>query len=255
MPGRYLDVDFLEALYRPLPDVSHYRLFTSWIKALSISTHQKWADQTTHIYDERNSTAFYFPDMNAMVIPTATIQRPFYYHDAPEALNYGTFGSTAGHEFMHAFDVNGLKIDDRKRARAWPSRSYIREYTKRTLCLRASHRDALRRRPRQAHIDSAIDSENLADFAGVLATYKAFSSLPDNQRSLTLAGLNISADGLFFIGYCISFCAHLSRSGPRYAPFRYRCNVPLMNMPEFSHAFGCSADKFMNPTNKCTFWE
>ncbi|KAL1421515.1 hypothetical protein MTO96_023077 [Rhipicephalus appendiculatus] len=254
-PGRYLEVSFVEDIYRPLPDVPRYRLFPSWIKALSLSTHQKWADQTTYIYDDSVVGAFYAPGMNAIIIPTATIQRPLYYHEAPKALNYGSLGVIAGHEIMHAYDVRGIEVDDMKRVRSWPSRTYREEYTKRTLCLRASHRAALRRRPRQAQIDNSIDSENLADLAGVRATYKAYSSLPSNQRSLTLAGLNISADGLFFVGHCIKMCAQYSQLTAQYAPFRSRCIVPLMNMPEFSRAFGCTAEQPMNPTNKCTFWE
>ncbi|KAL1487219.1 hypothetical protein MTO96_008164 [Rhipicephalus appendiculatus] len=233
-PGRYLEVSFVEDLYRPLPDVPRHRLFDSWIKALSLSTHQKWADQTTFIYDDTVVGAFYQLDQNALIIPTASIQRPLYFHDAPAALNYGSLGVIAGHELMHAYDVRGIEFDDMRTVRPWPSRKYREEYTKRTLCLRASHRAALRRRPRQAQIDDFIDSENLADFAGVRASYKAYSSLPYNQRSLTLPSLNISADRLFFIGHCIKTCAQYSQLAAQYAPFRSRCIVPLMNMPEFS---------------------
>ncbi|XP_075746266.1 neprilysin-1-like [Rhipicephalus microplus] len=207
------------------------------------------------MYDDSVVGAFYDGGINTFFLPTATMQRPLYYHDAPDALNYGSLGTIAGHEIMHAYDVSGIKIDDKNKQRSWPTRRYMEEYTKRTLCLRASHRAALRRRPRQVQISDFVDSENLADLAGIRATYKAYSSLPYNRRSLTLAGLNISADRLFFVGHCIKLCAQYSQLTAQYAPFRSRCIVPLMNMPEFSRAFGCRTGQPMNPQNKCIFWE
>ncbi|KAL1467502.1 hypothetical protein MTO96_026022 [Rhipicephalus appendiculatus] len=136
--------------------------------------------------------------------------------------------------------------------------AYVEElyktYRKRTFCLRRAHRLALRRRARRDEVDDFTDSENLADLVGVKTAYKAFSSLPNAQRTQTLKGLNASAERLFFISHCAKVCAEYSLQEGRHAPDRLRCIVPLMNMQAFSNAFGCTAGQFMNPNKKCDFW-
>ncbi|XP_054929707.1 neprilysin-21-like [Dermacentor andersoni] len=107
---------------------------------------------------------------------------------------------------------------------------------------------------RQQVVNDTLDSENIADFVGVKVAYDAFALLPYRERITTLVGLNISANRLFFISHCIKWCAQHSRLTSRYAPYRSRCIVPLMNMPEFSNAFGCVAGQPMNPRKKCDFW-
>ncbi|KAL3224583.1 hypothetical protein MRX96_049475, partial [Rhipicephalus microplus] len=56
-------------------------------------------------------------------------------------------------------------------------------------------------------LDEFSDSENIDDFVGVKIAYRAFSSLPYRERRLTLGGLNMSAERLFFIGHCIKWCS------------------------------------------------
>ncbi|XP_075744147.1 neprilysin-1-like [Rhipicephalus microplus] len=185
-------------------DVSLDRLFPSWIKALSLSVRNLWADSRTWRYDEAQVEAYYEPSQNALVIPTAIISRPLFYDESPPALNYGSLGT-------------------------------------------------VRQKARQ-ELDDFSDSENIDDFVGVKIVYRAFSSLPYHERRLTLGGLNMSAERLFFIGHCIKWCSKVSNVADQYAPFRSRCVVPIMNMPEFSNAFGCAAVQPMNPNEKCNFW-
>ncbi|KAH6932003.1 hypothetical protein HPB50_002437 [Hyalomma asiaticum] len=253
-PGRYQDPAYVEELYRPFPDVPPDRLFPSWIKALSLSTHQNWTDQKTWLYDEADVNAYYSPSSNAIVVPTGIITRPVYYYGGPPAINYGGLGSALAHEMMHAYDINGLRIDDNLQRRPWATWEFGQEYTNRTVCLRKSHREAIRPRAREEVLNHTVDSENLADIVGVNVAYRAFTSLPMSQRGLNLVGLNESAERLFFISHCVKWCAELSVLALQYAPFRSRCIVPLMNMPEFSRAFGCAAGQPMNPMTKCKFW-
>ncbi|KAL3216413.1 hypothetical protein MRX96_051193 [Rhipicephalus microplus] len=98
------------------------------------------------------------------------------------------------------------------------------------------------------------DSENICDLVGAVFGYAAYSSLSPEFKSVTLPGLNMSSDQLFFISHCLTFCAQHSIPVGRYAPFHSRCIVPFMNMPEFSDAFGCKPGTPMNPLNKCKFW-
>ncbi|XP_065306254.1 neprilysin-1-like isoform X2 [Dermacentor albipictus] len=97
------------------------------------------------------------------------------------------------------------------------------------------------------------DPENLADFSAASLAYDAFQSLPDHRRALTVHGFG--SEQLFFIGHCVKWCRSLTvHRSHGYARGRSRCIVPLMHMPQFSAAFGCSANAYMNAPSKCSFW-
>ncbi|KAL1476175.1 hypothetical protein MTO96_018752 [Rhipicephalus appendiculatus] len=106
----------------------------------------------------------------------------------------------------------------------------------------------------EQNLSAYRDNENLADLVGTKIAYQAFASLIPEERTETLAGLDMSPEQLFFFNHCVKWCAQFSTFPINYAPFRSRCIVPLMNMPEFSSAFGCAAGTPMNPPEKCNFW-
>ncbi|KAL1421522.1 hypothetical protein MTO96_023082 [Rhipicephalus appendiculatus] len=203
-PGNRLDPGLVEKFYEPLPDVPVNRLFPSWIQGRRLNTHYKWKNRDNRLYDEETVNAFYKYPIS-IVIPTAIVQRPYFYENGPEALNYGGLGM---------------------------------------LSLRVL----------QEELSHTVDSENLADFVGTRLSYAAYSSLPEEQNKVNLAGFDMSSDQLFFINQCATWCAWGSKPSNLYAPDRSRCIVPLRNMPEFSRAFGCAPGTLMNPREKCTFW-
>ncbi|KAH6932807.1 hypothetical protein HPB50_009645 [Hyalomma asiaticum] len=231
-----------------LPDVPLNRTFPSWIKARSISTHYFWTDQSNLLYNEEDVNAYYMPGGGYILVPTAIMHRPFFYADVPRALNYGGLGMIIAHEFMHAFDVIHI------RRHYWDTATFKKEYTKRALCLRRSHRSVLSLTSEEDKLNDVVDSENLADLVGATIAHKAFSSLPPNHKNVKLAGLNMSSEQLYFISHCATWCADNRIRAKRYAPYRSRCMVPLRNMPEFSRAFNCKIGTTMNPQQKCSFW-
>ncbi|KAL1421102.1 hypothetical protein MTO96_023455 [Rhipicephalus appendiculatus] len=251
-PGGRLEPEYVEALYKPYPDAPLDLLFPTWIKALGLSSHYMWTDTTTPLYDETRYSPFYMENHNDFTIPTISMFRPFMYPHAITALNYGGLGQMIGHEIMHAFDVRGIHFlegyvpDDMD--------DVIKEYTKRALCLRKSHKSVLSLSGQEGTLNDDLDSENLADLAGTKVAYDAFASLDSGPRDQTIVGLEMSAKQLFFFNHCAKWCTEDDHEDPRYAPKRSRCIVPLMNMPDFSRAFGCAAGTAMNPRDKCTFW-
>ncbi|XP_075744539.1 uncharacterized protein LOC142803295 [Rhipicephalus microplus] len=54
--GRRLEAEFVEAIYKPYPDVPLDRYFPTWIKALSHSAHYFWIDKATPLYRETRPT-------------------------------------------------------------------------------------------------------------------------------------------------------------------------------------------------------
>ncbi|XP_049520699.1 neprilysin-3 [Dermacentor silvarum] len=251
-PDNRLDPVSLEKHYKPYPDALPDRLFPTLIKALSLSTHDIWLDKTTWLYDETEVTAFYNYNYNTLVVPTSLLQRPFFYPYGLLGLNYGGLGAMAAHELMHAFDVKGITL--REAYQPWNASDIIKEYTKRALCLRQMHRSVLPYSARKDVLNAKMDSENLADWVGTITAYAAFAALSSSESNVTLAGLDMSAERLFYVNHCVTWCHQYSTLTGNYAPYRSRCIVPLMNMPEFSRTFGCAPGEPMNPRNKCTFW-
>ncbi|KAL1423727.1 hypothetical protein MTO96_020794 [Rhipicephalus appendiculatus] len=104
--------------------------------------------------------------------------------------------------------------------------------------------------------------EDVIDNAAVRYAYAAFkAALPSDKVANVLGGLStFSPDQTFFITYCHSFCEnttdHPEAHGgwTKYSDGHNRCNVPLMNMEEFAHAFSCAPQDPMNPAKKCYLW-
>ncbi|XP_049271282.1 neprilysin-1 [Rhipicephalus sanguineus] len=240
----------------PYPDAPLDRLFPTWIRALSLCTPNAWTDQTNPLYDESEVNAEYFGDDNIAIVTTALLHDPYLYPYGPLALNYGGLGMVIAHEITHAFDVTGIETIKKRQepTELWLFNEFKEEYTKRALCLRHAHKSVLSSSGRQEALNATADSENLADLVGTMISYAAFDSLPAKYKRGTLAGLDMSAEQLFFINTCTKWCAQRSRPTEDYAPYRSRCIVPLMNMPEFSTAFRCAAGSPMNPRKKCAIW-
>ncbi|EEC12337.1 neprilysin, putative, partial [Ixodes scapularis] len=104
---------------------------------------------------------------------------------------------------------------------------------------------------------------NLADNGGVRCAFDAYVFAASQDRKIIqLKGLDsFEEDQLFFLNYCYKFCG-VNRDvspgkrggGSSYPVERLRCNVPLMNLPEFSNAFDCEPGAAMNPSERCSAW-
>ncbi|KAL3227789.1 hypothetical protein MRX96_003749 [Rhipicephalus microplus] len=100
--------------------------------------------------------------------------------------------------------------------------------------------------------------ENIADNGGIHQAYHAYRAWARKHKVESLPGLeNFTADQLFFISVALTWC---NNPRPRrlqhqidsdvHAPSRYRVNVPLSNMEEFSRAFKCPKDSPMYSKRK-----
>lgn len=196
--------------------------------------------------------AFYVPIYHVMVIPAAIMYPPFYMPGFPVSYNFGSLGHVVGHEMTHAFDPDmGLYDSDGIRRNWWTPASHAL-FELRLNCLRELYNLL----PWSAGInygDHAL-SENFADCGGMLKVYRAFRSTTRNNVSLSGSLAKFTDDQLFFISSCFKWCSNEEKqSAGWYSPPRLRCNVPLMNMPQFAEAFDCGPDKAMNPTRRCDF--
>ncbi|XP_037527027.1 neprilysin-2 [Rhipicephalus sanguineus] len=203
--------------------------------------------------------AFYLPIYHVMVIPPAIMFAPFYRRALPAALNYGSLGHVVGHEITHGFDPElSLYNESGLREDWWTTRSRA-NFDQRVKCLRRLYNEAPWSRGVN-YGDTAL-SENFADCGGLDKVYRSFKSLGP-QPSQRLGHTSYTADQLFFISSCYKWCtvegAMRGRSPTDeseaikfYSPMHMRCNVPLMNMPEFAEHFNCEQGTVMNPRVRC----
>ncbi|XP_037512993.1 endothelin-converting enzyme 1 [Rhipicephalus sanguineus] len=197
--------------------------------------------------------AFYLPVYHVMVIPAAILHPPFYVAAYPLSYNLGSLGHVLGHEMTHAFDPDmGLYDRSGQRKDWWTSGSRV-EFENRLDCLRRTY-NTISWAEGIAHGDYAL-SENFADSGGLLKAYRAFRAVKVGSRQAAPASLaGFTEEQLFFLSSCFKWCSTEDKqSAGSYSPPRLRCNVPLMNMPEFAQAFHCGPGKTMNPKTRCDF--
>ncbi|KAK8786054.1 hypothetical protein V5799_007578 [Amblyomma americanum] len=197
--------------------------------------------------------AFYLPVYHVMVVPAAILHPPFYVAGYPQSYNLGSLGHVLGHEMTHAFDPDmGLYDRDGRRRDWWTSASRA-SFQSRLDCLRQMY-NSLPWAEGLQYGDYAL-TENFADSGGLLKAYRAFRTLEGGTRHSPPAALaGFTDQQVFFLSSCFKWCSTEEKQGPGwYSPPIMRCNVPLMNMPEFAEAFDCSAGKIMNPVARCNF--
>lgn len=249
------DSDSLNSFYASFRD-SGSSLVRNWLNA-SRSNMRKalegMMEQPTTLFVNEDMSlvnAIYKPPLNTMVMGLGLLLPPFFGTIA--AVDYASAGHLAAHEMMHAFDVANSRRDDNNVQRDWWTEASKREYDERVKCIRNSH---LPLEGDSAGPDDVTDSEIMADFIGLSGLYEAY--LTAKQQAGSPQGLQelpgLSSDQLFFVAFCFKWCSN-ARPTERYPEYEVRCNMPLMNMPEFSTAFNCSAESPMNPTKKCVFW-
>ncbi|XP_040072449.2 neprilysin-1-like [Ixodes scapularis] len=214
-------------------------------------------DRSDSVTVHSNVNAVYTYSLNVVNINAALLVLPFYTDDLPVPLNYGGIGTIVAHEIIHGFDASGRLYDDIGEFEDWWSNETSSTYREISACFQ-EQMQALS--PRSG---SVTLEENLADNGGVRCAFDAYVfAASQDRRIIQLKGLDsFEEDQLFFLNYCYKFCGvnrdvHPGKRGGEssYPVERLRCNVPLMNLPEFSNAFDCEPGAAMNPSERCSAW-
>ncbi|KAH7951010.1 hypothetical protein HPB52_004250 [Rhipicephalus sanguineus] len=243
-PRYFANDQQLDEVYSRYPNVSG-RFLEPWLSAMKLNIQWEMRNISSFKFSLRSTNAAYFPMRNVLILPATILRPPVFSPGAPMAYNYGGLGTVIGHEMTHAFDVQGMLWDSDGQRRDWWSESSRLSYDDKLLCLRRSH--GISR--------ETADSENVADFAGVVLALAAYKGLLLRDSSERLMELRVNAQQLFFIASCIKWCAaNSSASFANYASWRDRCVIPLKNMKAFASAFGCSHTSDMSQSTRCTFW-
>ncbi|XGW12522.1 hypothetical protein V3C99_013312 [Haemonchus contortus] len=200
-----------------------------------------------------SSTPIHNYERNLVQIPFDVARSPIADVDTVDVLSYASVGSIIGHEITHAFDDQGkLHGPTGNLGRNWWSSESRRRFSEREQC----YIDQYVRLTGSDDDTEARNSlyENIADNVGLQVAFKAWQAHGEDSFR-KLAGLNLDAEQVFFVGYAQSWCALKSKQQRGvHMVEKTRVMGALQNSDDFSNAFSCPVGSPMNPKQKCTLW-
>jgi putative endopeptidase len=211
-------------------------------------------DKTAWAMPPQLVNAVNLPLQNAMNFPAAVLQPPFFDPAASDGANYGAIGSIIGHEISHSFDDQGAQFDAQGRLRDW--------WTKQDMAYFKQAADKLVRQFNgyQPFPDLAVNgqltlSENLADLAGVSASYDAYRASLGSKAAA-------NADQQFFLGYANAWQTKMREPAARqriltdgHAPAQYRTAI-VRNLEPWYKAFDVQPGQklYLAPSERVRVW-
>ena len=113
------------------------------------------------------------PIQNALNFPAAILEPPFYNPEATAAARYGSIGAIIGHEISHSFDDQGSQFDATGRLANWWTPEDLAHFKAASAKLVALY-NAYQPFPDLHENGQLTLSENIADVAGLSASYDAY---------------------------------------------------------------------------------
>ncbi|MFC4931905.1 M13 family metallopeptidase [Massilia sp. GCM10023247] len=210
-------------------------------------------DRTEWAMPPQLVNAVNLPLQNALNFPAAILQPPFFDPKAPDAANYGAIGSIIGHEISHSFDDQGAQFDAQGRLRNWWTQQDLAHFTAASDKLVAQY-GAYKPFPDLAVNGRLTLSENLADLAGLAASYDAFKTTPAGQAP--------GADRQFFTGFAQGWRTKMREASLRravltdgHAPAQYRTYI-VRNLDPWYTAFDVKPGQalYLAPQDRVRIW-
>jgi len=215
----------------------------------------KKVDKTAWAMPPQLVNAVNLPLQNAMNFPAAILQPPFFDPKASDGANYGAIGSIIGHEISHSFDDQGAQFDAQGRLRDWWTKSDM-EHFKAAADKLVKQYSAYKPFPDLAVNGQLTLSENLADLAGVAASFDAYKASLEGKQAPA------DADQQFFLGYAHAWQTKLREPAARqrvltdgHAPAQYRTAV-VRNLDQWYKAFNVQPGQalYLAPEERVRVW-
>jgi len=199
------------------------------------------------------------PVLNAVTLPAAYFQLPYFDPQAPAAVNYGSIGVLIGHEISHTFDTQGSAFDSTGRLRNWWKTADLAHFKSATTSLVAQY-DAYRPFPDLAVNGKQTLNENIADLGGLAAAYDALHASLAGKTAPLQNGL--SGDEQFFLGFAQFWCEKATEADVRqtvmtdvHSPAEFR-PATVRNLDAWYAAFDVQpGDKlYLAPADRVRIW-
>ena len=199
------------------------------------------------------------PILNALNFPAGILQAPYFDPNAPAAVNYGAIGAVIGHEISHSFDDTGAQFDAVGHLRNWWTDEDLKQFKAAGEALAAQF-DGYK-----PFADLGVNGhqtlgENIADLAGLAASYDAWKATLGGKDAAVVDGLN--GDQQFYLAFAQSWCTYLRDAALRqrlindgHAPAQYRA-LTVRNFDTWYKAFPVKeGDKlYLSPENRVRVW-
>ncbi len=219
----------------------------------------KPADRNEWVMTPQTVNAVNLPLHNSLNFPAAILQAPYFDPKAPAAINYGAIGATIGHEISHSFDDQGSQFDSTGRLRNWWTATDLKQFQAAGEAL-ALQFDGYKPFPDAGVNGRQTLSENIADLAGLGATYDAYRASLGGKEAPVVDGL--TGDQQFFLSYAQSWCGYYRPEALRarlvsdgHAPAKYRA-LTVRNLDPWYAAFPVKpADAlYLAPDKRVKVW-
>ncbi|XP_064460607.1 neprilysin-4-like [Ornithodoros turicata] len=208
--------------------------------------------------------AFYYQGGNEIVFPAGILKRPFYERGLPIAINMGAIGMVIGHEITHGFDDEGSQYGADGSLKDWWNVETKKTFREKAQCFVDQYGKTGDEQSGKYLNGVNTQGENIADNGGLRAAYKALQAAKrePNYKDMYLPGWeDLESDKLFFISNALVWCTKHKTGAliqaiqyDYHSPAKYRVNIPMSNMKEFSEVFSCSSSSRMNASTKCAIW-
>ena len=199
------------------------------------------------------------PVQNALNFPAAILVKPFFDPDADAAFNYGAIGAVIGHEISHSFDNGGALFDASGTLRNWWTPADFKRFQAAGDAL-AKQFDAYEALP-GLHVQGKLTlGENIADVAGLAASYDAYRASLKGKEAPVVDGL--TGDQRFFIAYAQSWATKMREEQLRqriatdgHAPGQFRA-LTVRNIDAWYPAFNVKPGQklYLAPDKRVKIW-
>jgi putative endopeptidase len=216
-------------------------------------------DRSEWVMVPQEVNAVNLPAMNALNFPAAILQPPFFDPKQPAAVNYGSIGATIGHEISHSFDDQGALFDASGRLQNWWTESDFAHFRASAEKL-VGEFNAYKPFP-DVHVNGQQTlSENIADVAGLAASYSAYQLSLHGKPAPVVGGF--TGDQQFFLGYAQSWREKERDAALRqqiitngHAPARYRAQT-CRNIDAWYAAFHVTEGQalYLPPDQRVRMW-
>lgn len=227
-----------------------------------VNQNEKPVDKAKWHMTPQTVNAYYNPATNEICFPAGILQPPFFYLDAPDAINYGAIGVVIGHEMTHGFDDQGRQFDKNGNLADWWTAEDAEKFNAKTQVL-VNQFDSIRVLGDVYANGRFTLGENIADQGGLLISHQALNNVLKQNPAANTDKNGFNTDQQFLLAYAGVWAGNirdeeilrLTKVDP-HSLGRWRVNGTLPNLDFFYSAFDVqpSDSMYRAPEERIVIW-